>query len=128
MADEAQYLVAIFVAEESGSSLVSFEAIAERLDRSPATVTEMCQRLADRDLVVYRPYEGVCLTDTGRTAATDAHERYVTLSWFFRDVLALDDPEEQALAVTGAVSSPVAERLAETLLGGEVPAGDDTDE
>ena len=128
MADEAQYLVAIFVAEESGSSLVSFAAIAERLDRSPATVTEMCQRLADRDLVVYRPYEGVCLTDTGRTVATDAHERYVTLSWFFRDVLALDDPEEQALAVTGAVSSPVAERLAETLLGGEVPAGDDTDE
>ena len=128
MADEAQYLVAIFVAEESGSSLVSFAAIAERLDRSPATVTEMCQRLADRDLVVYRPYEGVCLTDTGRTVATDAHERYVTLSWFFRDVLALDDPEEQALAVTGAVSSPVAERLAETLLGGEIPAGDDTDE
>lgn len=127
MADEAQYLVAIFVAEESGSSLVSFAAIAERLDRSPATVTEMCQRLADRDLVVYRPYEGVCLTDTGRTVATDAHERYVTLSWFFRDVLALDDPEEQALAVTGAVSSPVAERLAETLLGGEVPAGDDTE-
>lgn len=127
MADEAQYLVAIFVAEESGSSLVSFAAIAERLDRSPATVTEMCQRLADRDLVVYRPYEGVCLTDTGRTVATDAHERYVTLSWFFRDVLALDDPEEQALAVTGAVSSPVAERLAETLLGGEIPAGDDTE-
>ena len=84
MADEAQYLVAIFVAEESGSSLVSFAAIAERLDRSPATVTEMCQRLADRDLVVYRPYEGVYLTDTGRTAAPTHTKDTSRCRGFFR--------------------------------------------
>ena len=128
MSDESQYLVTIFIAEESGSSLVSFEDIAERLDRSPATVTEMCQRLADRDLVVYRPYEGVRLTDDGRETAADMHESYVTLSWFFRDVLELDDPEEQALAMAGAVSPLVVERLAETLLGGETPTIDDPEE
>jgi Mn-dependent transcriptional regulator len=119
MSDDSQYLVTVFIAEESGTSLVPFELIAERLDRSPATVTEMCQRLADRDLVVYRPYEGVRLTDDGRETAAEIHENYVTLSWFFRDVLALDDPEKEALEISGAVSPLVVERLAETLLGGE---------
>lgn len=33
-------------------------AVAERLDKSPASVTEMLQRLDDRELVCYEPYNG----------------------------------------------------------------------
>jgi DtxR family Mn-dependent transcriptional regulator len=121
MTTEARYLLAIFIAEKQGSMPVTFETIADRLDRSPATVTEMCQRLADRGLVAYRPYNGVLLTEDGRDTAATLHESYVTMSWFFRDVLELSDPEEEAMAVVGAVSPSVTERLAAMLLGDDDP-------
>jgi DtxR family Mn-dependent transcriptional regulator len=116
MTDEAQYLLAVYIAENRQSPPVAFGAIADRLGRSPASVTEMCQRLDERGLVSYRPYEGVTLTDDGREVAADLHETYVTLSWFFRDVLGLDDHEREAMEMAGTVSSEVTERLASALL------------
>jgi len=116
MTDDAQYLLAIYIAENRQSSPVPFGDIADRLDRSPASVTEMCQRLEDRGLVIYRPYNGVTLTDDGRQTASDLHERYVTLSWFFRDILDLADHESEAMEIAGTVSMDVTERLATTLL------------
>jgi DtxR family Mn-dependent transcriptional regulator len=126
--DEAQYLLAIYIAENRQSPPVPFGTIAERVDRSPAAVTEMCQRLDDRGLVTYRPYGGVTLTDSGRETATDLHQRYVTLSWFFREVLELTDHETEAMDIARMISTDVTERLATTLLAAETPpdpSGDD---
>jgi DtxR family Mn-dependent transcriptional regulator len=39
----------------------------------------------------------------------------VTLSWFFRSVLELDDYEMEAMRLAGMVSPNVAQRLAATL-------------
>jgi DtxR family Mn-dependent transcriptional regulator len=127
MTDEAQYLLAIHIAENRASSPVPFGTIAERLGRSPASVTEMCQRLDERGLVTYRPYEGVTLTDDGRAVAADLHETYVTLSWFFRDVLDLDDHETEAMQMAGTVSSDVTDRLASALLADD-PVARQSDE
>ena len=121
MTGAPQYLLAIYIAEHRQDPPVSFGVVADVLDRSPASVTEMCQRLDEQGLVAHEPYEGVTLTDEGREQAEDLHETYVTLSWFFRDVLELDDYEEEAMAMAGTVSADVTERLATALLSDDPP-------
>lgn len=111
----AEYLLAIYITQHRQEPPVSPGELAETLDRSPAAVTEMCQRLADRGLLTVEPYEGVTLTEAGRERATQVHETYVTVSWFFRDVLGLENYEQEAMEMAGLVSPTVAERLAGTL-------------
>ncbi|WP_144923996.1 metal-dependent transcriptional regulator [Halorubrum salsamenti] len=110
-----RYLLALYIAEHRAGTPISPGRIAEMLDRSPAATTEMLQRLAADGLVAREPYEGVTLTDTGRERASDLHETYVALSWFFRDVLDLDAHEREAMEMAGLISPEVAERLAHLL-------------
>ncbi|AEM58118.1 iron-dependent repressor [Haloarcula hispanica N601] len=110
-----EYLLAIYIAQHRDDPPVAPGELGEMLDRSPAAVTEMCQRLAEDGLVSYEPYDGVTLTESGREEATELHETYVTVSWFFRGVLDLDDHETEAMELAGLVSPMVAERLAATL-------------
>lgn len=123
----ARYLLALYIAEHRTSPPVAPGRVAETLDRSPAATTEMLQRLAADGLVVRVPYEGATLTDAGRARASDLHETYVALSWFFRDVLGLDEHEREAMELAGLVSPAVAERLAHLLfeyLDGEAQPDD----
>ncbi|MHC3378747.1 metal-dependent transcriptional regulator [Haloarcula sp. H-GB5] len=110
-----EYLLAIYIAQHRDDPPVAPGELGEMLDRSPAAVTEMCQQLAEDGLVFYEPYDGVTLTESGREEATELHETYVTVSWFFRGVLDLDDHETEAMELAGLVSPMVAERLAATL-------------
>jgi DtxR family Mn-dependent transcriptional regulator len=110
-----QYLLAIYIAGHRAEPPVPPGDIAAMLDRSPSAVTEMCQRLDADGLVEYEAYEGATLTDVGRSRATACHQSYVTLSWFFRSVLELDDYEMEAMRLAGLVSPDVAHRLAATL-------------
>jgi DtxR family Mn-dependent transcriptional regulator len=116
MTAESEYLLGIFILEQRSSPPVSSGRLARFLDRSPAATTEMLQRLETRDLISYEPYEGATLTPSGRKRADALHESYVTLSWFFRAVLDLDDYESEAMRMAGLVSPLVADRLAETLM------------
>lgn len=116
MSGSAQYLVALYVVEQREEPPVSSGAVADLLGKSGGTVTEMFHKLADEGFVEYEPYEGARLTDAGREAAAERHETYVTLSWFFRDVLELPEYEQEAMEMAGAVSPTVARRLAATLL------------
>jgi len=115
MSGAPQYLLAIYIAQQRHDPPVQPGVLAEMLDRSPASATEMCQRLADDGLVSYEPYDGVTLTDSGQERARQLHETYATISWFFRSVLGLDDHETEAMEMAGLVSPTVAERLAATL-------------
>lgn len=117
MTEAAQYLLVIYMAEQTGETPISPNRIAEGVGRSPAATTEMLQRLEERGLVVHEPYEGARLTDEGKAAAADVHERYVTLSTFFREVLDLENPDREAMELAGSVSTLVTERLASVLLG-----------
>jgi len=110
-----QYLLAIYIAQHRHDPPIPPGVIAEMLDRSPAAVTEMCQRLAENGVVSYEPYEGATLTESGRERAMALHESYVTVSWFFRRVLELDDCESEAMELAGLVSPTVTKRLAATL-------------
>jgi DtxR family Mn-dependent transcriptional regulator len=115
MTGAPQYLLAVYILGHRNEEPIRTNAVAEALDRSPATVTETFKRLDEAGLAEYEPYEGATLTAAGRERAAELHETYVTVSWFFRSVLDLDDYETQAMGLAGLVSPTVAERLAETL-------------
>ena len=115
MSDDSQYLLVVFLAEKRDAAPVSPGTVADAVDRSPAATTEMLQRLADRGLVAYEPYEGATLTPEGREAAAELYDTYVTLSRFFETVLGLDDHRAEAMELAGTVSPLVADRLSSTL-------------
>lgn len=115
MSGAAQYLLAVYILGQRDEPPIRTTAVAEALDRSPATVTETFQRLDREGLLKYEPYEGVTLTEAGRNRAAELHETYVTVSWFFRSVLEVEDHEAEAMELAGLVSPTVAERLAATL-------------
>jgi len=110
-----QYLLAVYIESQRSGPPVSSGAVADRLDKSPPSVTEMLQRLDDRGLVTYESYEGATLTDVGHDRATDLHESYVTLSWFFRSVLELETHESEAMELAGVIDPRVADRLTTVL-------------
>ncbi|QPV63531.1 metal-dependent transcriptional regulator [Halosimplex litoreum] len=136
MSGAPQYLLAIYIEEHRRGPPIPPGRLAEMLERSPAAATEMCQRLAEDGLVSYEAYEGATLTESGRDRAAQLHETYVTVSWFFRGVLDLDEYETEAMALAGLVSPTVTERLAAALpadaaaesgVGGSVDGTDTTD-
>lgn len=75
-------------------------ALAEMLHLSPGTVTTMVKRLADRELLVHRPYQGVSFTESGRRAAVAAIRRHRIVERFLSDMLGYAWNEADALAVT----------------------------
>ena len=61
--------------------------LAEALGLTPGTVTATVKRLADRGLVVHRPYMGVVLTDDGKQSAVAAIRRHRIVERFLADML-----------------------------------------
>lgn len=116
MTGAAQYLLVLYRAERDSGTPVPPGRIADAVDRSPSTTTEMLQRLERRGFVTHEPYEGATLTADGRERAEELSGTYRTLARFFRDVLDIDDYEREAMALTGAISPDVVDRLATMLL------------
>jgi DtxR family Mn-dependent transcriptional regulator len=115
MIETNRYLLVLCRAERRRDGSIPPTEVADAVGRSPAATTEMLQRLDERGLVTYEPYEGVELTDAGRARAVELHETYVLLSWFFRSVLGLDDHEGTAMEMAAVMDHEVAVRLVETL-------------
>jgi DtxR family Mn-dependent transcriptional regulator len=66
---EENYLKAIFKLQEKDRAEVSTNDIAKLVNTRAASVTDMLKRLADKNLVHYKKYQGVSLTDLGKKAA-----------------------------------------------------------
>lgn len=66
---EENYLKIIYHLSIKTNSHVSTNAIAGVMDSKPSSVTDMVQKLAEKDLVSYKKYQGVSLTEQGRNAA-----------------------------------------------------------
>ena len=61
-----QYLKRVLEAfEEDPSEIVKTSDLANELEVSPASVTEMLKKLAARDLITHIPYRGSRLTSQG---------------------------------------------------------------
>ncbi|WP_435578158.1 metal-dependent transcriptional regulator [Gilvibacter sp.] len=66
---EENYLKAIYHLEQQAAAEVSTNAIAERMQTKASSVTDMIKKLADKDLLTYKKYKGVSLTDSGTRTA-----------------------------------------------------------
>jgi len=74
------YLKNIYKLQED-SSPVTTNAIAEKMDISPASVTSMTKKLDQMKLLSYKPYKGVTLTARGKKVALEVirHHRLLEL-------------------------------------------------
>ncbi|MBF0694037.1 MAG: metal-dependent transcriptional regulator [Flavobacterium sp.] len=66
---EENYLKTIYHLTHRLEGEISTNAIAERMETKASSVTDMLKKLADKDLVFYKKYQGVSLTETGRYTA-----------------------------------------------------------
>ncbi len=66
---EENYLKTIFHLTVISNSAVSTNAIAEMIETKASSVTDMIKKLAEKDLVNYKKYQGVSLTTKGKLAA-----------------------------------------------------------
>jgi DtxR family transcriptional regulator, Mn-dependent transcriptional regulator len=66
---EENYLKAIYHLTTVTDAEVSTNAIAETMETKASSVTDMLRKLAEKDLVNYKKYQGVSLTDKGRLSA-----------------------------------------------------------
>ncbi|SDL61025.1 iron (metal) dependent repressor, DtxR family [Pedobacter sp. ok626] len=66
---EENYLKIIYHLSQNNDEAVQTNAIAEKMQTKAASVTDMIKKLADKQLIDYKKYQGVKLTPTGKSAA-----------------------------------------------------------
>ncbi len=84
---EENYLKAIYHLSKHGSVSVSTNAIAQRMDTKASSVTDMIKKLSEKDLVDYKKYQGVSLTESGRLTATTVIRKHRLWEVFLVDKL-----------------------------------------
>lgn len=102
-----------------GEGRVSTGQIAAELAVSPASVTDMVQRLAleNPPLLDYRKHQGVALTEFGAKAALETIRHHRLLELFLHDVLGFswDKVHEEADRLEHVISEEFEERVAAVL-------------
>lgn len=66
---EENYLKTIYALEKEFGNEVSTNLIAGKIKTKASSVTDMLKKLSNKDLVVYKKYQGVYLTELGRLSA-----------------------------------------------------------
>lgn len=66
---EENYLKTIYALEKDFGNEVSTNLIAGKIKTKASSVTDMLKKLAIKDLVIYKKYQGVSLTELGRLSA-----------------------------------------------------------
>ncbi|PWA06583.1 metal-dependent transcriptional regulator [Flavobacterium psychrotolerans] len=66
---EENYLKTIYHLTTLSDTEVSTNAIAEMIETKASSVTDMLKKLAEKDLVNYKKYQGVSLTEKGNLSA-----------------------------------------------------------
>lgn len=91
--------------------------LARKLKVSPASVTGMLKRLAERALIDYQPYHGIELTPDGRAVAARIIRRHVLIERLLTDVLGLPWHKADSLAerIEHVITDEVEERIAHLL-------------
>ncbi len=109
------YLKAILQIEtksEEGSR-VTTGRLASEMEVSPGTVTSMLKTLSESQLATYRPYEGVSLTQSGRTLALRMVRRHRLIELFLVETLGMtwDQVHDEAENMEHAVSDFLIDRM-----------------
>lgn len=84
---EENYLKTIYHLEQKFQGEVSTNAIAARMETKPSSVTDMVQKLAEKDVLSYKKYKGTILTPTGRRIAANVIRKHRLWEVFLVDKL-----------------------------------------
>jgi len=109
---EQDYVKAIY--ELGGhEKLVSNKSLSEELSVSPASVSEMVKRLLAGNYIIYEPYKGISLTDSGRNKAIQVIRRHRLWEVFLVEHLGYnwDEVHEEAEMLEHTMSQTFEERL-----------------
>ncbi len=87
------YLDAIYKIHLEENRMVRIGEIAEWMDISDASASEMARRLAASRLIIIQPYKGVYLTRKGLEIAISILKSFYLIELFFSSVLKLKNPE-----------------------------------
>lgn len=114
---EENYLKAIYKLAEKGRGKIATNAIAEMVDATPASVTDMLKKLAEKKLIRYEKYQGVSLTATGKRIAVYIIRKHRLWELFLVEKLQFKWDEVHAMAeqLEHIVSDELINRLDEFL-------------
>ncbi len=85
------YLVTIARLREGGQP-VPLSQLAEALSVTAVSVNEMCRKLQENGLLIYRPYKGALLTESGEKLANHTLRRHRIWEVFLVEKLRFDYP------------------------------------
>src|SRR6476620_5791778 len=85
-ANTEEYLEWIYRLSKENDEVTTTD-LARKLKVSPASVTGMIKRLAERRLIDYQPYHGIELTPEGREVAARIIRRHVLIERLLVNVL-----------------------------------------
>lgn len=110
------YLKAVYKLQQAGGP-VSTTALAEELDRSAASVTNMVKGLAAQGLLRHTPYRGVRLTAPGKAAALRIIRRHRVIELYLIERLGFswEDVHAEAERLEHAASEALIDRMAQAL-------------
>jgi DtxR family transcriptional regulator, Mn-dependent transcriptional regulator len=110
------YLKAIYMLKVNNEE-VSNSALANYLEVSPASTTNMVKKLADFELVEYTPYQGVTLTSAGERIALEVlrHHRLVELYLHVKLKLPWDQVHAEAERLEHVISEALEDAMAAAL-------------
>jgi DtxR family transcriptional regulator, Mn-dependent transcriptional regulator len=111
------YAKAIYALARRGDGSVSTTALAERLGVTPASVSAMIRKLAERGMVEHLPYHGVRLTPDGERLALEVLRHHRLLELYLAEQLGVpwDRVHEEAEALEHVLSEDLESRIAAKL-------------
>jgi DtxR family transcriptional regulator, Mn-dependent transcriptional regulator len=127
------YLSTIMRLRQSRSEPVPLSGLADALSIASVSANEMCRKLQEQGLVVYRPYKGVTLTESGERRGRAVLRRRGLWIVFLTQKLGIDPERARDVADTLEHGTPddIANRLSDFLgnprvtpLGMPIPSAD----
>ncbi len=110
---EENYLKAIYHLSEGGTKSVSTNDVAAEMKTKPASVSDMLRKLGDKEVIEYRKYYGVNITDEGKKRALQTIRKHRLWEVFLVDKLqfAWDEVHEVAEELEHIQSPLLIQRL-----------------
>jgi DtxR family Mn-dependent transcriptional regulator len=111
------YAKAIYMLETRDGEPVSTNALAERLDVTPGSVSAMLRKLDELGLVTHQPYRGTRLSPPGRRVALEVIRHHRLLELFLAEVLDMpwDRVHQEAEVLEHVLSAELEEVIAAKL-------------
>lgn len=102
---------------ESDSGKVTTNALAEKLNLTPASVTGMIKKLSEKKLVTHKRYQGVSLTNAGRKIALEVIRHHRLIELYLKEALGMswDKVHEEAEKLEHVISEDIEDRIDEFL-------------